>query len=155
MIATPTWTDSAEHLTGHADDLLTEEAEAALTDLVAAAPEQLRYLGLLGLARVVGVDPAHSLLTGTTDEPNPPPEAELPLARLAAGFQDGSAEPQFAHALTALRLGFADEAVWAMTRCRDAAASWERLSFRRRLDEFAAAHPDLDVTAVREVLLGV
>lgn len=40
-----------------------------------------------------------------------------------------------------------------MRRCRDTLASWQRPGIGRRLDEFAATHPETDVQPLREALL--
>lgn len=100
-------------------------------------------------AHAVGQDPA-ALAAMTADRE---PDGRLQFVRLAASL-DGSAEQQFAHALAALDADAPEEAVWAMARCRDATASWERPSFRRRLDEYSAAHPDVDVTLLGAALAG-
>ena len=136
-IDTETWPESAEYLTAHADDLLTDDAEQLLTALVATQPDLLRYLGLLELASLIGVEQAHSFITDPDAEPPTSADTLLPLARLTAGLYDDSADAHFIHAVTALRAGLTDEATWSMHRCRDASASWERPAFQRRLDDLA------------------
>jgi hypothetical protein len=138
-----TWPESVEYLTAHADELLTGDAAELLADIVGNQPDLLRYLGLLELASLIGVEQAHSLITDPDAEPPTSADTLLSLARLAAGLHDDSADAQFTHAVTALHAGLTDEAAWAMQRCRDASASWERPAFLRRLDDLA---PDLDVT---------
>ncbi|HEU0128362.1 MAG TPA: hypothetical protein VFQ48_07130, partial [Pseudonocardiaceae bacterium] len=97
----------------------------------------LGYLGLLGVARRIGVEEAYALVTDRAARDGAlaghPPAERLAHARLSAGLDDGAADSQLAHALTTLEAGAEPEAVWAMTRCRDASASWERPSLARRL----------------------
>lgn len=137
--------------------MLTDNAEELLAHNVAAQPELLRYLGLLGVARQIGVEEAHALVTDRAARDGAlagrRPAERLALARLSAGLDDGSADSQFAHALAALEAGAESEAVWAMTRCRDACASWERPSLTRRLDEFASTHPELDLAPLHRALV--
>lgn len=156
-IATDTWTASAEHLAEHAQELLTADAEQLLSEFVVNQPGLLRYLGLLGVAREIGVEAAHSLVTDHAARDaaiaTGPPAGLLAFARLSAGLDDESAELQFAHALAALEAGGGCEAVWALTRCRDACASWERSSFARRLHEFADTHPEFDLAPLHRALI--
>ena len=156
-INTPGGSASADYLNEHADELLTGQAESLLASLVPDQPHLLGYLGLLSLARAIGVEDTHHVLVDRTARDTAtaaePPAHQLPLARLAAGVDPGSAEPQFAYALAALETGAETESVWAMTRCRDACATWERPAFTSRLDDFAQAHPELDLTSVRRTLI--
>ncbi|MGH3916344.1 MAG: hypothetical protein ACRDTC_23485 [Pseudonocardiaceae bacterium] len=155
-INTRDWAASAEYLTAHAEDLLTDNAEELLVGNVAEQPKLLGYLGLLGVARQLGVEEAHALITDRAARGGAraarPPDERLAMARLSAGLDDGSADAQFAHALAALEAGAGPEAVWAMTRCRDVCASWERPSLARRLDEFADTNPELDLAPLHRAL---
>ena len=156
-IATPTWAASAGHLTAHADRLLTAEAEEVMGRLVAERPDRLAYLALLQISRARGVDEAHALLAdpaacATALAAAATPEQRLPLARLIAGRNATDAESHLAHALAAAEVGATDEAAWALRRCRDTGASWQRPGFARRLEEFAAAHPEVAVDPLRRAL---
>jgi hypothetical protein len=144
------WADDADpavFLAAQANELLTERAEARLVAALPTEPRLLPHLGVLGLARAIGIEAAYGALSDATLSPKRPAE-RLALARITAG-SDPSAEAQFTHALAAQAAGNTAEAAWAMGRCRDACATWERASFGRRLDEAAAARPDLDWEPLR------
>jgi hypothetical protein len=156
-INTTDWAASAKYLTAHTDDLLTDNAEQLLASNIEEQPGLLCYLGLLGLARHIGVDEAHAFITDPASVKDATamrsPAEQLAHARLIAGLDEGSAESQFAHALAALKAGAEAEAVWAITRCRNACASWERSSFARRLEEFTNTHAEFNVAALHQALI--
>jgi hypothetical protein len=156
-IATPDWTASAEHLTTHQDELLTDDADAELTEMTAEEPGLLGYLGLLGVARAVGVTEAHQLVTEPDQLPDaldtPDPTLRLALARWGAGQEHAGPADHLTHALAALDVDATDEAEWAAERCRSASPTWELPSLLTRLDEYARTHPDRDTTPLRATLL--
>ncbi len=83
-------------------------------------------------------------------------ERALALARLDSGASAGEPEAHFRLATTALTAGLVEEALAAARDTAEHAAPFERLDFRRRLDQLVADCPELqaDATAVGLVLLG-
>jgi hypothetical protein len=152
-------TQSALYVTAHAEDLLTDSAMEVLATRVVEQPSLLIYQGLLGLCRALGVEQAYALLADLTGLAHLADLArgaegeahELDLARFRAGH-DESADAQLDHALAAAQVGAQSEAEWAITRCRDASASWERPALIRRLAEFTNAHAHLDLESLRRIL---
>lgn len=139
-IETPTWSASAEYLVEYRDELLTAASESILAGLVEQQPGLLKYLGLLGFAREVGVNEAHQAIADVSIQNglDMTMNARLAHSRLLAGLNEESAEHQFSYALIAFESARESEAIWAMKRCRQLSPSWERRSLQRRLDEFAS-----------------
>jgi Tetratricopeptide repeat len=155
-IATESWPESADYLTEHTDDLLTDSAEQLLTQSVGDQPQLLLYLGLLALARDLSVATAHAYITDPATLNGALQAATghrlLHLAQLNAGLHPDAAPAHLRHALAATALSAADEAAWAAHRCRDVSASWERPSLITQAKTFAAEHPDLDLTPVMDAI---
>jgi hypothetical protein len=155
-IATPSWSESAEYLTRHAEQLLTDRAEDLLAVATNDQPSLLVYLALLALAREQGVPTAHTYLTDPAVLDTALRAATgtglLHLARLHAAQHPDTATAHLTHALAAASLGAGLEAAWAARRCRDNSASWEQAALLAQLEAFATENPDVDITPLRATL---
>jgi tetratricopeptide (TPR) repeat protein len=138
---------SLEFLRRNRGDLLNHQVAAELQALALENPEDatlIAWLGLLELSISEGPVAAykHAKRVGGMPADFRPeakdPDQLLNLARLQAGLNERSAEPQFRHAVGAAAMGQAEEARQAIERCRLLLPSWELPQYAERLDALIA-----------------